>query len=64
MEYKCEHCDSEVRLGNETICVQRGVVGPRGFVPFEEDTMFFCNEECLARYFDRHPIDTLQRRIP
>jgi hypothetical protein len=64
MEYTCEHCDSEVRLGNETIHVQRGVIGPRGFVPFEEDTMFFCNEECLVRFFDQHSVETLQRRIP
>ncbi len=64
MEYTCEHCDSEVRLGNETIHVQRGVIGPRGFVPFEEDTMFFCNEECLVRSFDQHAVETLQRRIP
>ncbi len=64
MEYTCEHCDTEVQLGNETIQVQCGVIGPRGFVPFEEDTMFFCNEECLVRYFDHQPVDTLQRRIP
>ena len=65
MEYKCEECDRKQQLGEEVIAVQRGVIGQRGFVPFEDDMMYFCNEQCLVRFFDDKPaVHRTQRRIP
>ena len=55
---RCEYCHKEVHYGRDVICVSRGVVGPRGVIPLDEERRF-CSDECVSFYFDNHPAGTL-----
>lgn len=48
----------------DVLCVEEGVVGPRGIVPLKE-LLFFCSDSCVADYFGTH-VDRakLNRRVP
>ena len=61
----CANCRHPLDLGVDAIHLERGVVGPRGFVPLGE-IILFCGEECLRGYFTDNNKDTeyLPRRIP
>lgn len=60
---ECAECHTELQLGVNVLGAQEGVVGPRGFVPLE-DMLFFCNEECLKRYFGDADLLKVPRKIP
>ena len=60
---ECTECHKELRLGFDAVAAQQGVIGPTGFVDLE-DPMYFCNDECVSRYFNEHKPEKIQRRIP
>ncbi len=65
MKYKCDQCETELPQGTPVIRVEEGVIGSQGFRPFDEETLFLCNEHCLVRYFnDEPPVHKMQRKIP
>ena len=47
----CVSCRRDIDLGNDVLSLERGVVGPRGFVPLG-DIRLFCSESCAEEYFD------------
>lgn len=70
---RCEMCRRLLHLGVDVIGMQAGVIGPRGFVPLEEMSLF-CSDACLdqdraagrptQRDSDAIDIARLPRRIP
>lgn len=48
-EERCLQCRRVLRLGTDAIRLERGVVGPRGFIDLH-DGAFFCDEKCLLGY--------------
>lgn len=46
---ECRNCGRELRLGDEVVTVQEGVLGPRGVVPLGEADVF-CGQECLDEH--------------
>lgn len=46
---RCRVCDRELVQGMDVTILQRGILGPRGFVPLE-DMEFFCTRTCLEEY--------------
>jgi hypothetical protein len=63
-EIVCARCHRLIHLGEDVVCVERGVVGPRGVVPLG-DAKHFCGESCLTRfYYDNGSIPTRPRRVP
>ncbi len=62
---RCIGCDREIRLGEDCITVNNGVIGPRGFVPLGE-TIYLCNQTCCENHFnpDATPVEKTSRRIP
>jgi len=61
----CANCQGELRLGDDCILVQPGVIGPRGFVPLDEG-LCLCNHVCAEQHFNGndHPPEKLPRRVP
>jgi hypothetical protein len=47
----CAHCRRELRFGEDVVCVEDGVLGPRGFIDLSQPR-FFCDEDCLKDDFD------------
>lgn len=63
---RCDNCRREVEYGKDVITVSRGVVGPRGVIPLDEEQRF-CSEECVSSYFDNDlggTLHVLPPRIP
>ena len=62
---ECASCRKEIDFGRDIIAVERGVNGPRGFVPLGE-TLFFCREMCVSEYFDNNDSNRpkIKPRIP
>ena len=60
---KCTECRRQLDLGVDTIAIDRGVIGPRGFVSLDEPK-FLCDDDCLRRYVVNGDIKELPRRIP
>lgn len=61
---KCVECQRVLELGVDVLCVEEGVIGPRGIVPLK-DLLFFCSDPCVAEYFGAHVETTkLSRRVP
>lgn len=48
---ECGYCRRTLALGRDALGLQKGVLGPRGFVPLEE-MVLFCSELCLRAYFN------------
>ena len=61
----CEACDRELRLGDDCMAFQRGVMGPRGFVKLEEPK-FLCDFICAEQHFssDVKVVERRPRRVP
>ena len=59
----CAHCRREIELGEDVFALEQGVIGPRGLVPLER-TIWFCDGDCTAKYFNDEEILQLPRRIP
>jgi len=67
----CDECQRPLRLGEDVVQIEKGVWGPRGFVPLGEIS-WFCSEECIGDQFgvpdneastaDR--VERLPRRVP
>ena len=55
---KCEMCHKKLYQGQDVFQVRQGVLGPRGFIPLEDQ--FFCLEQCMRKYYD-DPSDTDER---
>lgn len=60
---RCMNCRRKLELGVDVICVEEGVIGPRGIVPLKE-VLFFCDDGCIASYFGNGEVVTLKRRVP
>ena len=63
---RCDNCEGEIYLGSDVISVEKCVSGPRGHIPLGE-TLTFCSEDCVSRYFDHEPpsgLPKVLRRIP
>ena len=65
MEIKktCAGCDRELDIGVDTIRVEEGVIGMKGFIPLG-DAMLFCCERCLKDYVDIDDLPSVPRRVP
>ncbi len=61
----CEACDRELRLGDDCLAFQRGVMGPRGFVKLKEPK-FVCDFICAEDHFssDVKVVEKRLRRVP
>lgn len=60
---KCSSCQRQLELGVDVLCVEEGVIGPRGIVPLK-DLLFFCSDSCVAGYFGNTDEIKLNRRVP
>ena len=62
---RCENCRKTVEYGRDVITASRGVIGPRGVIPLDQEH-HFCSEECVSSYFngDSKDIPRLPPRIP
>jgi len=60
---KCANCQRELDVGVDSIKVDEGVIGTKGFVPLE-NSMFFCSGRCLRSYFDTDDLPSVPPRIP
>ncbi len=62
---QCAACQRELRMGDDCLTIQQGVLGPRGLVPLGDKT-FLCDHVCAERHFDSSgpPTEKLPRRIP
>lgn len=60
---RCADCDIELSIGRDTIRVQEGVIGTRGFVDLG-DSLVFCSEACLRKHFVDTELVKCDRRIP
>lgn len=60
---RCANCQRDLEMGVDATKLEPGVIGPRGFVPLGGEK-FFCDDECLRRYWSDEPVETLSRRIP
>ena len=65
MEIKktCANCNMELEIGKDTITVQEGVTGLKGFIPLE-NILYFCCDKCLRDYFDIGDLPSMPRRVP
>jgi len=65
MEIKktCANCIRELHIGIDTVRVEEGVMGTKGFIPLE-DALFFCCDRCLRDYFDIDDLPSVPRRMP
>lgn len=61
-EHRCVECRCGIRQGEDALLTQRGVAGPRGFVPVE-DAVLLCCEECADAYFSGDDAVPIKRRI-
>lgn len=59
----CAHCERELDLGVDVLALQKGVIGPRGFVALD-DMELFCCEDCLKAEYTSGDLLKLDRRIP
>ena len=50
----CKVCRNIILLGADLYCVQRGVLGHRGFVPLD-DTTLVCSETCVRDHHQDLP---------
>ena len=41
----------------------RGVIGPRGVIPLDEE-QHFCSDECVSEYFNGDPTEGLPKLPP
>ena len=62
-EVRCRECQRELRMGENSMRVEWGVMGPRGFVPLG-DPRFFCDYDCARSYFCDEPVEQRPRRVP
>ena len=64
-ETRCRQCHRRIRLGEDIMQLQRGVIGPRGFVQLDEPASL-CSDACLRGYVNGsdEEIEKLSRRIP
>ncbi len=60
---RCTQCRRQLDLGVDSVSMQHGVMGPRGFVALNEPR-FFCDEDCLERWLTDAEVVKLPRRIP
>lgn len=60
---KCVKCQKTIRMGENAIGVQRGVLGSRGLVPLEPFEVY-CSEECIKKNFDDFSPPEEEERIP
>jgi len=60
---RCAECRTLLRIGDDLMSVEEGVLGTRGLVPLERP-LFFCRAKCLHDYFRDEPIEKMPRRIP
>jgi hypothetical protein len=44
----CSTCHREIQHGEDVLALERGVIGPRGYIPLDEP-QYFCSEHCLYR---------------
>ena len=58
----CAYCNKKLYLGVDAIDAKKGVIGPRGFVPVDEQ-LLFCSDACICKYFD-DPTNDEEERIP
>lgn len=47
---KCDHCKRKLHQGLDVFCLVPGVIGTRGFIPFDQEQHFFCSQSCLDAY--------------
>jgi hypothetical protein len=59
----CANCIRELDIGVDTIRVDEGVIGMKGFIPLE-NTLLFCCERCLRDYFDIGNLPSMPERFP
>lgn len=49
-QHACGNCRKKLRLGDDFIETQDGVIGPRGPVPLG-GVLLFCTTKCVSDYF-------------
>ena len=54
----CTNCSRVIRLGEDTITAERGVIGPRGNVPLDRP-LTFCSDDCVSSFFNGTPAEDL-----
>ncbi len=62
----CDECQRPIQYGGDLLTVEKGVSGPRGVITLD-DTLTFCQEECLSKYFNGASVNGLPQvppRIP
>ena len=64
-DMKCEQCEAHIQMSVNILGLQEGVLGSTGLVPLE-DTLLFCNEDCLIKYLRdiTSNMVKINRRIP
>lgn len=60
---ECSQCRKKIELGVDVVTVEKCVLGPRGIVPLGE-IEYFCDEDCLADFYNNTDIPDISRRIP
>ncbi len=62
---RCAACQRELRMGDDCLSTQQGVIGPRGFVLLGDKT-YLCDHVCAECNFcsNSAPAEKLPRRIP
>lgn len=67
---RCVACRRQIDLGRDALSVEKGVIGPRGFVPLGE-LVLLCSDECASEHFTDDSeskrlskVHQLRRRIP
>lgn len=59
----CSGCRRVLRVGEDVLSIEEGVLGTRGLVRLEK-VLYFCGGKCVGDYFGNEPIERLPRRIP
>jgi hypothetical protein len=63
IEKTCANCIRQLDIGVDTLRVDEGVIGTKGFIPLE-NTLFFCCDRCLRDYFDIGDLPSMPGRFP
>jgi hypothetical protein len=63
IERTCANCIRQLDIGVDTLRVDEGVIGTKGFIPLE-NTLFFCCDRCLRDYFDIGDLPSMPGRFP
>lgn len=60
--HPCAECERDIRLGEDALLVEEGVVGYRGLVSLEKP-LWFCGVRCMAVFFqdEQHQRDSPKR---